>query len=364
MSAARRWLWLLVVIAAPRTESAELPVLEVYVREDCPHCEAAEDFLTDLAAARGDLEVVYHHVDRDPQSRARLVERSRAAGEWPPGVPTFVYDERILVGFENARVTGPAIAALIEARVVTDVDLPFAGRVSASELGLPLFALAMGLIDGFNPCATWVLLFLLSLLVRLENRRRMAVIAVTFVVASGAVYYAFMAAWLNLFLWIGWTERLRIVLALVALAVGVADLWDAATAASKPWLAIPEAAKPGLYARLRGVVRQPALPASLGAVIVLAVAVNFVELLCTAGLPAMFTAVLSRQELSLAGYHGYLLLYTLGYITDDALLVAIAVLALGNRRLTAGAGRALRGIAGGVMLLLGAVMLLRPQWLA
>jgi cytochrome c biogenesis protein CcdA len=92
--------------------------------------------------------------------------------------------------------------------------------------------------------------------------------------------------------------------------------------------------------------------------------VNFVELLCTAGLPAMFTAVLSRHDLDAAAYYGHLLLYILGYVADDAVLVALAVTALGNHRLGERAGRRLKLVAGLVMLLLGVIMLLRPDWLA
>ena len=88
---------------------------------------------------------------------------------------------------------------------------------------MPLFTLALGLLDGFNPCAMWVLLFLLSVLVRLKDRRRMALVAGTFVLVSGAVYYAFMAAWLNVFLAVGCRTRVRIGLAVLALCIGCAQ---------------------------------------------------------------------------------------------------------------------------------------------
>ncbi len=55
----------------------------------------------------------------------------------------------------------------------------------AGELGLRLFTIVIGLLDGFNPCAMWVLLFLLSLLVNLHDRFKMVLIAGTFVAVSG-----------------------------------------------------------------------------------------------------------------------------------------------------------------------------------
>jgi hypothetical protein len=226
-----------------------------------------------------------------------------------------------------------------------------------------LFTLALGLLDGFNPCAMWVLLFLLSLLVRLRDRRRMALIAGTFVLVSGAVYYAFMAAWLNVFLAVGLTTSVRVVLAVLALVIGALNVKDFFAWGRGPSLSIPQAAKPGLYARARAVLQARALSASLAAVAALAVVVNVVELLCTAGLPAVYTAVLAQQGLGPAAHYGYLGLYIAAYMADDALMVATAVLALGSRKLTEDAGRWLKLLSGGVMLALAGVMLLRPQWL-
>ena len=90
---------------------------------------------------------------------------------------------------------------------------------------------------------------------------------------------------------------------------------------------------------------------------------NFVEILCTAGLPAVFTAVLAQHDLTPAARYGHLALYIAGYIADDALMVAVAVVALGSRKLTERGGRWLKLASGAVMIALGAVMLLEPAWL-
>lgn len=346
-------------------DSASPTVLSVYVREGCPHCAAAKDFLAQLTIERPDLHIVYRAVDRDEAARDELIELSRRAGVWPPGVPTFVHRGRVLVGFDDGAHAGAELRALVGAGppARTAVDTALFGTLSASRLGLPLFTLSMGLLDGFNPCAMWVLLFLLSLLVRLEDRRRMALVAGTFVAVSGAVYYAFMAAWLNVFLFVGMSDALRIGLAAVALAIGAINVKDFLAWGRGFSLSIPAAAKPGLYARVRGILNAEALPASLLAVATLAVVVNFIELLCTAGLPAIYTAVLTQQQLGAAAHYAYLGLYILGYVADDALMVTVAVIALGSSKLTERGGRALKLLSGVVMIALGAIMLLRPGWL-
>ena len=357
-------LLLSLLFACAFVQASDASRLDVYVRTGCPHCEDAERFLTELTHERPDVEITLHVVDRDPAARDALISLSRAADIWPPGVPTFVANGRVHVGFDAANGADAVRALLAATPDAAAVDAPIFGRLTPDALGLPLFALTLGLIDGFNPCATWVLLFLLSLLVRMRSRRRMAVVAGTFVVTSGVVYYAFMAAWLNLFLWIGLSDPVRIALALVALTVGVVDVKDFVAPGRGLSLSIPETAKPNLYARARAVLKAHSLPTSLGAVIALAVAVNFVELLCTAGLPAMFTAVLAQQDLGSAAYHDYIGLYIAGYVADDALMVTTAVWAFSSRRLGERGGRWLKLAAGVVMLALGMVMLFRPAWLA
>ena len=172
------------------------------------------------------------------------------------------------------------------------------GRVSVDRLGLPLFTLAIGLVDGFNPCATWVLLFLLAMLVNLKSRSRMALIAGTFVLVSGLVYFAFMAAWLTFFMVLGVSQPLRLGLAAVALVVGSVNLKDALASGGAPSLGIPESARPGLYRRVRGVLHAENLAGALAGIVALAFLVNLVELLCTAGLPALYTAILTARGLT------------------------------------------------------------------
>jgi glutaredoxin len=349
---------------ATATETSP-PALSVFVREGCPHCAAAKDFLKQLSTERPQLRIAFREVDRDESARDELIELSRSAGIWPPGVPMFVIGDHILLGFDDAEHMGAEVRALIGDRPQKDaIETRQFGTLSASSLGLPLFTLSMGLLDGFNPCAMWLLLFLLSLLVRLRSRRRMAMVAGTFVLVSGAVYYAFMAAWLNIFLFVGMSPAIRTGLAGVAIVIGIINVKDFVAAGRGISLSIPASVKPGLYARIRDILKAQSLAASLVGVAALAVIVNFVELLCTAGLPALYTAVLTQQQLSPFAHYAYLGLYIVGYIADDALMVTLAVIALGSAKLSERGGRTLKLLSGVAMLGLGAIMLLKPEWLA
>jgi len=359
----RRWLlaaFLLVGLAAP--VKADAPDIEVFTRAGCPHCEAAHVFLEELRRERPELRVVERDVMHDPAARERLTALAAEHGASGIGVPTFLVRGRLIVGFASPDTTGRELRAAL-AGEEEPLVLPLLGAVDPGELALPLLTLALGLLDGFNPCAMWVLLFLLSLLAGLRDRRRMTLVAGTFVLVSGATYFLFMLAWLNVFRAIGASRGLELVLGAVAIAIGALHLKEAAAPGAGPSLVIPEAAKPSLYRRMRAVLRAERPVAAVAGAFVLAVLANLVELGCTAGLPAVYTRILAVRELPGWQYVAYLGLYNLAYVADDALMVAIAVVTLSRRRLQERGGRWLQLASGAVMVALGVLLWVAPRWL-
>jgi glutaredoxin len=243
------------------------------------------------------------------------------------------------------------------------IEVPWLGQLSASKLGLPVFTILIGLADGFNPCAMWVLLFLLSILVNLSDRPKMLAIAGTFVFVSGAAYFAFMAAWLNVLLLVGFLRWVQILLATLAIFVGIVHIKDFLAFKKGISLSIPESAKPGIYRRVRSIVMAEHWTGAIAGAFILAVLVNVIELLCTAGLPAMYSQVLTMQQFPFWKNYAYLFLYILAYMFDDSLMVAIVVITLGRRKLQETEGRWLKLASGLVVLGLGLVLLFKPDWL-
>lgn len=357
---------------------------EVFVREGCGRCTRAKAWLAGVRDRYPGLEIALCDLTHDPGARALLAELVRVHKVAAASVPVFHFGGRLEVGFDRAETTGRRLEAILDGwtcpcpakidgsdddafavesdRAETAIDLPLLGRVDPATLGMPVFTVAVGLVDGFNPCAMWVLLLLLAVLVNLQDRTRMLAIAGTFVVVSGAAYFAFMAAWLNVFAWIGYLRPVQVVLGLTAVAIGLVHVKDFCVG-SGPSLSIPAAAKPGIYARIRQVVTAENLPAALAAAFTLAVLVNVVELLCTAGLPALYTNVLAQRGCGAAARYGYLGLYIAAYMFDDAIMVGIAVATLSRLKLQEAGGRCLKLVSGAVILGLGLVMLLRPAWL-
>lgn len=370
--------WLFLVAAAPglaQSPERGRGLLEVFVAEGCPHCAAAKVWLRELRGTRPDLTIAIYEVTQDTVARQRLLRLADEHGRDRVAVPTFLVGDSLLVGWQDAATTGRTLLTLLPAGAETppvaaatpsagsEVVLPVFGAVSAGRLGLPLFTIAVGLVDGFNPCAMWALLLILGILVRLEDRRRMLAIAGTFVAVAGAVYFVFLAAWLEFFLLVGFSRVVQLVLGGTALVIGALNLKDAVAFGRGPSLSVPESLKPGIYARIRQVLTAPTLPLALVAVAVLSFAVNLVEVICTAGLPAVYTHVLGSMDLARPAYYGYLLLYVAAYIFDDSVMLAIATITLTRTRMQERAGRWLKLVSGVVMLALGLLLIFRPSWL-
>jgi hypothetical protein len=201
---------------------------------------------------------------------------------------------------------------------------------------------------------------MISVLASMNDRVRMLAIAGTFVAVEGVVYFVFMAAWLNLFLLIGLSRASEIGIAIIALVVGLINLKDFRFYGLGISLTIPDAAKPGIYARLRKIIQSQNL---LGAVIgatMLAVLVQIVEFMCTSGFPALYTRILTTKQLDSVSYYAYLLLYNLAYMFDDIIVLAIGVITLSQRRLQEKEGRWLKLISGLAMVGIGVYLLLKP----
>jgi glutaredoxin len=351
--------------------------LQVFVRPGCPYCEEAKKYLVELQRRRPEIQIRLRDISQDPEALQELGELSHRFGVRPVGVPAFYLRGQLIVGFMSAETTGKAIEALLDrlagsaeggvsggGSVPATVTVPLLGEIDVRGLGLPIFTIVIGLVDGFNPCAMWVLLFLLSMLVNLRDRKKMFLIGGVFVVVSGLVYFAFMAAWLNLFFLIGAAPLTQVLLGTIATVIGTLNVKDFFAFGRGPSVGIPAAVKPTIYDYVRRVLRAENLYGALATVVVLAVLVNTVELLCTAGLPAVYTRVLTSYSLPGWAYYGYLMLYNLAYMADDALMLVVAVVTLSREKLQEKGGRWLKLISGLVMLALGLVLILRPEWFA
>ena len=353
-------------------------VLYYFYSDTCPHCIEAQPFVAGLAS-RDWIELRAYEVSKN-RANARLYQELAAGlGEQARSVPAFLFCGGMQTGFHTVTTTGAQLLAQLEAcradparhlaasggdaagfESARQVPIPLLGSLDPEAWGLPALTLVIAGLDAFNPCAFFVLLFLLSLMIHARSRTRMLLVGGTFVFISGLVYFLFMAAWLNVFRLLGELRAVTFIAGLIAVSLAAINIKDYFWFGSGPSLSIPEAKKPGLYQRMRGLVAARSLPAMLLGTVTLAVAVNGYELLCTAGLPMVYTRILTLRETEPLVQYLYLLLYNLIYVIPLLVIVLLFVWRFGARKLGEEEGRLLKLMSGMMMLGLGGVMLFHP----
>ena len=346
----------------------------------CPHCLEAHPFIEAIPGERPWVIVHSLEVSRQRDNARRFIALAESLGQKAEAVPTLIACGAMETGWDDAASTGAALlrrldecrtraqkgVASIPAPATPEpvkVRVPLFGELDADRWSLPAFTLALAGLDAFNPCAFFVLLFLLSLLAHQKNRQRMALIGGIFVLASGLMYFAFMAAWLNVFQLLGALAWLTLAAGLVAIGVGLVNIKDFFAFERGITLSIPESSKPGIYRRARAILNADSLPAMLGATVILAMAANFYELLCTAGFPMVYTRLLTLADLSPGARYGYLAFYNLIYVLPLALIVFVFVRTLGVHKLSEREGRLLKLLSGVMMLELGILLAVAPALL-
>jgi hypothetical protein len=361
----------------------------------CPHCQAAKPFLDSLPERFPWIEVQRFSV-KDNRINARFYyETAKALGVEALSVPGFAFCRQVLIGYDTAETTGAELARALEAchaeRVSaaaaptgagpglpgtspgaeisagrpagTTVHLPIIGTIDAQALSLPVMTVMLAGVDAFNPCAFFVLLFLLSLLVHAKSRARMLVIGGTFVLFSGIIYFVFMAAWLNVFLIAGELRVITAIAGLVALTIGALNIKDFFLFKQGPSLSIPESAKPGLFKRMREIVSTGNMLPMLASTVVLAIVANSYELLCTAGFPMVYTRTLTLADLEPWQYYAWLAAYNVIYVLPLLAIVLVFTYTMGSRKLAESEGRALKLVSGCMMFGFGLLLLVAPNLL-
>jgi len=354
--------------------------LELYFfwSRHCPHCQDARPFVQKLAERHPWLRLHSLELTGHPEHARLYAGMARALGREAASVPAFLFCGTMVTGYDDAEHMGAYLARSLQdchrqvaeaggQAIMAEPDeeavalqVPGLGRLDARQLSLPVLTLVLAAMDSFNPCAFFVLLFLLSLLVHARSRARMLLVGGTFVVVSGLLYFVFMAAWLNLFQLIGhmaWVTRGAGVVAIALAALNVKDfLW----LRRGPSLSMSAGARQRLYQRTRGLLGAERLPALVLGSVALALAANTYELFCTAGLPMVFTRILTLRELAPVDYYLYLGLYNLVYILPLLAIVLAFVATLGSRKLAEREGRLLKLLSGVMMLELGLVLVFAP----
>lgn len=388
------------VTADQPTDSNKKVIVYFFRGKGCPHCEEEKSFLDSLKRAEPSMEIRDYEVWNNKKSAGLMAAMLRAYGAQSSGVPVTIVGDRLFTGFTTK--TGALIEEAIKkcrrvscgdpaerlgrieaperyarprpfasvststagnAEKETAVTIPLLGSFDARKSSLPVLTLVIAGMDSFNPCAFFVLLSLLSLLVHAQSRNKMLLIGGIFVFFSGLIYFLFMAAWLNLFLVMGHVATITTIAGWVSVVIAGINIKDFFLFKRGISMSIPDRAKPKLFDRMRGLLRSTSLVSIMIGATVLAVLANFYELLCTAGFPMVFTRILTLNKLSAATYYLYLVLYNIIYVVPLFIIVLGFTVTLGKRQLSEWQGRVMKLVSGAMMLGLGGVLLVNPSLL-
>lgn len=250
-----------------------------------------------------------------------------------------------------------------ESPIPDSISFPILGEINTKNLSLPIFTIVIAGLDGFNPCAMWVLIFLITLLVGIHDRTKRWLLGITFIAASALVYFVFMSAWLNIILFIGYIFWVRIAIGFVAISGGAYNLKEYFTNKENACKVTGGNRRQKIFSRLKEITLEKNILIALVGIILLAFAVNLVELVCSAGLPVVYTQVLALSDLATWQYYAYMFFYILIFMADDLIVFFTAMLTLEVTGVSTKYVRVSHLIGGILMLILGALLILRPELL-
>lgn len=374
--------------------------VEVFERLDCGHCQAEKEFLNNLTDERGDLVVVYHDI-AEREHKKHFITLTELEG-LPKVTPITIIDGTVLQGFATAETTGVRMTQLIDAAkgrpqytfdefiaqggssniesagetcvsegedagcIVENnllINVPFIGAVDMSKYSLPALSLVLGLVDGFNPCAMWVLVMFLAILLEVGSRRRMFEMAGLFIFAEAVMYYLILNVWMTAWDFVGMDRIITPIVGVVAVGAGSYFLYNFYKADTTCKVGSLET-KRKTTEKIKKMAESPMTLGLVVGVLALAFSVNIIEFACSIGIPQTFTKVLDLNYLSWAGKQFYNALYILMYMVDDLIVFGLALYSFDKIGLTTHKyTRASHFIGGIIMLILGLIMLINPTLL-
>lgn len=390
--------------------------IHLFYGNGCPHCANEEKFLEKLIKEDSDVKVYMHEVWYDYDNQQLWSEVQNLLNKPATGVPYTVIGNQVVTGYSepqtvdsikkiinyykknNYRDLVGELTGIVEKNediIMEDIDIltdtvyiPLLGNINPKEASLSIIAIVVGFIDGFNPCAMWILLFLISMLIGMKDRKKMWILGVTFLITSALVYFMFMVAWLNLAVFVTKIFIIRLLISTFAVVFGVINIkkyFDSKkdgceivddkkrkkiiikikeiTTEEKKTTKIISIKKEetNFIEKLKNIVKGKGFIASIFGVIALAASVNLIELLCSAGLPLMFTNILAINNLDTFKYIIYILIYILFYLLDDLIIFTIAMITFKVTGISTKYTKYSHLVGGIIIILIGLLLLFKPE---
>jgi thiol-disulfide isomerase/thioredoxin len=376
----------------------------VFYGRDCPHCKVLLADLETIKQEKSYIQIYKYEVTYNYNNANLFDKVASQLGASSGGVPFTVIGTKYFVGYSSVQTKSlieytikiysladsysDPVGKLVgkdltggtatyeelrgeffpedvekEEKEEVKIELPVFGSVSTKDVSLPVISILIGFIDGFNPCAMWVLLFLISVLIGMKDRKKMWILGTVFLGTSALIYLLFMIAWLNVIVFLGALFWIKLLIASIALIGGVWNLKSFFINKEDGCEVVSEKKRSKVLNKIKYITSSQKYSLAIIGIIGLAVSVNFIELTCSAGLPVVFTNLLALNNLSVLEYGFYLFLYILFFLIDDLLIFFIAMKTLKITGLSNKYAKYSHLIGGILMVLVGILMIFKPEWL-
>lgn len=408
-----------VFLLLPVSAKADEKVINIHLfyGNGCPHCAAEEEFLSDYLKDRTDVKLYKYEIWYDSHNQELLSKVQKEMGTTNKnGVPFTVIGKKTIVGYADGvtdeqikdainyylnndyrdyagEITGKVKKAEVKEDTTKDesktedkkenkiekaddtkdsdqtdenVTVPVLGKINAKKVSLPILAVVLGFVDGFNPCAMWILIFLITMLFNMKDRKKMWILGLTFILTSGIVYLMFMLAWLNLATFISKIAFIRLLIAVIALVVGLINIYkyiDSLKKKDEGCDVVDKKDRKKIMEKIISITHEKKFIIALLGIMVLAASVNIIELMCSIGIPLLFTQILAMNNLSTFGYMIYMFIYIFFFLIDDIVIFVISMVTLKVTGLSTKYTKYSHLVGGIIMLIIGLLLIIKPELL-
>lgn len=408
-----------VFLLLPVSAKADEKVINIHLfyGNGCPHCAAEEEFLSDYLKDRTDVKLYKYEIWYDSHNQELLSKVQKEMGTTNKnGVPFTVIGKKTIVGYADGvtdeqikdainyylnndyrdyagEITGKVKKAEVKEDITKDesktedkkenkiekaddtkdsnqtdenVTVPVLGKINAKKVSLPILAVVLGFVDGFNPCAMWILIFLITMLFNMKDRKKMWILGLTFILTSGIVYLMFMLAWLNLATFISKIAFIRLLIAVIALVVGLINVYkyiDSLKKKDEGCDVVDKKDRKKIMEKIISITHEKKFIIALLGIMVLAASVNIIELMCSIGIPLLFTQILAMNNLSTFSYMIYMFIYIFFFLIDDIVIFVISMVTLKVTGLSTKYTKYSHLVGGIIMLIIGLLLIIKPELL-
>ena len=366
----------------------------LFYGDGCPHCAAEEKFLNEYLKKDKSVKLHKYEIWYDTENAKKYKEVNKILNDNSNSIPYLIIGNNTISGYVED-ITGEEIKNTInfyknksykdkvgiylgivdendESRSNlkynnNEINIPVIGKVDAKKVSISLSAIVIGLVDGFNPCAMWILIFLISMLIGMKNKKRMWVLGITFLLSSALVYFLFLISWLNLAVFLNKIVYIRVAISAIAIFLGVYQIVRFTSSVFNQkddgCEVVDSKGRKKIIKSINKIVKEKSFILALLGVVLLAFSVNIIELLCSLGLPVMFSEILAVNNISKTGQVLYSLLYVFFFLIDDIVVFIIAMKTLEIKAISNKFGKYSHLIGGIIMLVIGLLIILKPEWL-